>query len=86
MQNQESSNFLKCETQKMWLKASNFVNAKNSTYSLTGLKKKNKLNILSDYKIWINSLSYNHVEIMHHIILLMSVDILIGKDIYKTNL
>ena len=56
------------------------------TYSLTGPKKKNKLNILSDYKIWINSLSYNHVEIMHHIILLMSVDILIGKDIYKTNL
>ncbi len=69
------------------VRGAKFCKSKNIlTYSLTGLKKKNKLNNLSDHYIWINSSSYNQVEMMHQIILLMSVDILIGKDIYKTNL
>lgn len=59
---------------------------KINSFSLTGLKKKNKLNSICDNFFWINSSSYNQVEIIHHMILLVSVDILIGKDIYKTNL
>ena len=43
-------------------------------------------NQLSDNYIWVNSNSYNQVEIIHHIILLLSVDILIGKDSYSTDI
>ncbi len=64
-----------------------FCKRKNiASFSLTGFKKKNKLNTFSDNHIWINSLSYNQIEILHHIILLISVDILIGTDNYKTDL
>ena len=56
------------------------------TYSLTGFKKNNKLNKISDNNIWVNSISYNQIEIMHHMILLLVVDVLIGRDNYKTNL
>lgn len=56
------------------------------SFSFTGLKKNNKLNKLSDNFFWVNSKSYNQVEIIHHIVLLVSVDILIGKDIYGTNI
>lgn len=59
---------------------------KIQSFSLTGLKKNNKLNMVSDNFIWINSSSYNQTEIIHHMILLISVDILIGRDVYKTNL
>jgi len=59
---------------------------KIQSYSLTGLKKNNKLNSISDNFFWVNSSSYNQVEIIHHMILLISVDILIGRDNYKTNL
>jgi len=59
---------------------------KIKSYSLTGLKKTNKLNSISDNFFWINSSSYNQIEIIHHMILLVSVDILIGRDSYKTNL
>lgn len=59
---------------------------KIQSYSLTGLKKNNKLNTISDNFFWINSSSYNQVEIIHHMILLISVDVLIGNDNYKTNL
>ena len=59
---------------------------KIQSFSLTGLKKNNKLNMVSDNFIWINSSSYNQTDIIHHMILLISVDILIGRDVYKTNL
>jgi len=59
---------------------------KIQSYSLTGLKKNNKLNNLSDNHFWINCSSYNQIEIIHHMILLISVDILIGRDNYKTDL
>ena len=69
------------------VKAAKFCNLKKiNTYSLTGINKKNKLNIISDNYYWINSSSYNQVEILHHIILLVAVDVLIGRDNYKTNL
>ena len=42
---------------------------------LTGCKKNNKLNKLdANLKIWIDSNSYNHVEILHHLILLSITD------------
>ena len=45
------------------------------TATLTGCNKSNKLNnFKNDVNIWINSKSYNQIEIMHHIILLMIVD------------
>ncbi len=59
---------------------------KIKSFSITGKKKNNKLNQLSDNYIWVNSNSYNQVEIIHHIILLLSVDILIGKDSYSTDI
>ena len=69
------------------VKAAKFCNLKKiNTYSLTGINKKNKLNIISDDYYWINSSSYNQVEILHHVILLVAVDVLIGRDNYKTNL
>ncbi len=50
------------------------------TAVLTGLKKSNLMNkSFNDVKIWINSRSYNHIEILHHFILLMIVDKII-KD------
>ena len=70
----------------------NLVNAvkycrKNNieTFSLTGGKKSNKLNKFSDKFYWINSQSYNQVEIIHHVILL-TIDIVIGRDVYSTNI
>lgn len=69
------------------VRAAKFCKSKKiRSYSLTGSNKKNKLNKISDSFYWINSTSYNQVEIIHHMILLISVDILIGKDNYKTNL
>ena len=59
---------------------------KIKSYSLTGFKKNNQLNKISDNSIWIKSNSYNQIEIIHHMILLTVVDILIGKDNYKSNL
>ena len=69
------------------VRGARFCRSRNiKSYSLTGLKKNNKLNSISDNFFWINSSSYNQIEIIHHMILLVSVDILIGKDSYKTNL
>tara|TARA_Y100000389_G_C17094382_1_gene332836 strand:- start:21 stop:563 length:543 start_codon:yes stop_codon:yes gene_type:complete len=45
------------------------------TATLTGCNKSNKLNSFkNEVNIWINSKSYNQIEIIHHIILLMIVD------------
>ncbi len=61
---------------------------KNSidTFCLTGSKRNNKLNKLSDNFFWIDSNSYNQVEIVHHMFLLMIVDVIIGKDVYTTDI
>ena len=55
--------------------------------SLTGHRKNNKLNQLnkSGISFWVNSMSYNYVEISHLFILLCLSDTLIGKAIYKAN-
>ena len=62
--------------------STNLVNANEyalkkglKTIVLTGCKKNNKLNILkNNVKIWINSFSYNTIEITHHLILLSVID------------
>ena len=54
--------------------------------TLTGCDKNNLLNRLSKPKnYWVNSHAYNIVEIIHHAILLMVVDLVIGKSVYKPN-
>ncbi len=55
------------------------ISMKLKTAVITGCKKSNNLNKRkNDVKIWINSKSYNHIEIIHHIILLMIVDNIIN--------
>ena len=52
---------------------------KLKTAVITGCKKFNKLNKeKNDVNIWINSNSYNQIEIIHHIILLLIVDDIIN--------
>ena len=58
------------------INAAKFLNKKKiSFYSITGFNKKNKLNLLSKKKIWINSNSYNHIEVIQNMILLSSIDL-----------
>ena len=56
--------------------------------TLTGKNKKNSLNKknLNGKNIFINSKSYNIVEICHHIILLTIIDCIIGKKNYGTKI
>ncbi len=54
-------------------------------FSLTGHKKNNSLNNRSKNYIWVDSMSYNSVEIIHHLILLNIVDLIIGKNIYSVS-
>tara|TARA_B100000787_G_scaffold144403_1_gene114246 strand:+ start:13871 stop:14458 length:588 start_codon:yes stop_codon:yes gene_type:complete len=72
-------------------KSKNIINAakycnkkKINFFSLTGHKKNNLLNKLSKNFLWIDSMSYNIVEIAHSIILLNIVDLIIGKNIYAS--
>lgn len=55
--------------------------------SFTGRNKKNKLKTLNKKSIncWVDSNSYNHVEMIHHVWLLSIVDNLIGKSEYEPN-
>ena len=71
----------------------NLVNAakhckkrKIKTISITGFKKNNALLKNSNYKIWINSNSYNLIEVLQATILSSFVDKKIGKLSYKSNL
>ena len=54
-------------------------------FSLTGMKKNNLLNRISISKnnLWVNNMSYNQIEIVHHLVLLLIIDLLIGKSVYK---
>ena len=63
-----------------------FANKKKlKTICFTGVNKNNKLNKLNknSLNIFIDSKSYNQVEIVHHIYLLSLVDLCIGKTIYS---
>jgi D-sedoheptulose 7-phosphate isomerase len=72
-------------------KSKNMVNAieycnikKINYFSLTGHKKNNLMNKISKNFLWVNSMSYNAVEILHSVILLNIVDLIIGKNIYSS--
>ena len=60
---------------------------KANLISLTGHKKNNALNKINKNGIsfWINSMSYNYVEVSHLFILLCLSDTLLGRVIYKSN-
>lgn len=69
------------------IKAAKYIkNKRINFFSLTGFKKNNSLNKISKKKIWINSNSYNKVEILHFTLLAIVVDMIIGKADYKSNL
>ncbi len=53
--------------------------------TFTGLKKNNPLSKSGDINFWVNSSSYNHVENTHQFLLLLLVDLIIGKSVYKPN-
>lgn len=61
---------------------------KISLITLTGKSKKNNLIKINNKGVnfFINSKSYNTVEILHSYILLTLVDIMIGKKVYGTNI
>ena len=73
-------------------KSTNIINAvkflkkkKIETITLTGMSQNNPVKKLNKKGInfWVESKSYNQIEIIHHFILLLIVDIIIGKSIYK---
>lgn len=73
-------------------KSENILNAakwciknKQILITFTGRKKNNNLKLLNKkgINLWVNSNSYNHVEMVHHIWLLGIVDYLIGKSEYE---
>ena len=75
-------------------KSKNLVNAlkfankkKMKTICFTGMNKNNPLNKNNKkgINIWINSRSYNQIEIIHHMYLLALVDMCIGKTVYPPN-
>ena len=69
------------------INAINYCNKKKiANFSLTGRKKNNEVNKISQNFLWIDSMSYNSVEIMHSIILLNVVDLIIGKNVYSPNI
>ncbi|MDA7697768.1 SIS domain-containing protein [Candidatus Pelagibacter sp.] len=53
-------------------------------FSITGHKKNNPVNKISKCFLWVHSMSYNIVEIIHSIILLNIVDLIIGKNSYSS--
>ena len=68
------------------INAAKFLKKKKfSFFSLTGMKKNNLLNKISISKnnLWVNNMSYNQIEIVHHLVLLLIIDLLIGKSVYK---
>ena len=67
------------------INAIKYCNTKNiNHFSLTGHSRNNIINKISKNFLWINSMSYNVVEILHSIILLNIVDLFIGKNIYSS--
>ena len=62
------------------------VKKKINMVALTGHTKKNKLNKIVKNNFWVNSKSYNQVEIIHFIILCLVVDKIVGREIYGSKL
>ena len=66
------------------VKAAKYCNKKSIQYlSISGFSRTNQLNKISKNKIWINSISWNLIEISQLSILLSYVDKIIGKINYK---
>jgi D-sedoheptulose 7-phosphate isomerase len=63
------------------------IKSKVKHATLSGYSNKNKLKKINKVGLnfWVNSKSYNIVEIVHHALLLTTVDAIIGKSIYKPN-
>ena len=53
--------------------------------TFTGHDKNNPLSKLGDINFWVNSKAYNHVENVHQVLLLLLVDLIIGKAEYPPN-
>ena len=51
--------------------------------SFTGFNELNEVSKKSDLSFWVNSKSYNIIENIHQIWLLMVCDLLVGKTEYK---
>ena len=69
------------------VKAAKFCNQKKiSFFSITGFEKKFKLKKISKNNIFVNSKSFNIVEIVHLYILIQIVDLMKGKLIYSNKL
>ncbi len=56
---------------------------KMKTITFTGFDKDNKLKKQGDINFWVDSRSYNIIEMTHHIWLLALVDLIIGKAEYS---
>ena len=64
-----------------------YCKSKNyNLFALTGFKKNNKINTIIENKIWINSKSYNIIELSHFYILISIIDLIIGKFEYSSKL
>jgi len=73
---------------KNLLNAARFFKKKNfgEIVTLTGMSDNNKIKKIGDINFWVNSNSYNVIESLHQIYLLILVDLLVGKLNYKSNL
>ena len=68
------------------LNAAKYCKKKNiKMITFSGFDKNNRLIKINNHGInfWVNSNSYNHIEIVHHAYILSIVDKIIGKSIYK---
>jgi len=67
------------------INAANYLKRKKfNFFILTGMKFDNSLKKINPTNsIWVNSMAYNQIEIVHHFILLAIIDMIIGKSVYK---
>ena len=67
------------------INAANYLKRKKfNFFILTGMKFDNNLKKINPTNsIWVNSMAYNQIEIVHHFILLAIIDMIIGKSVYK---
>ena len=68
------------------IKAAKFLKRRSIEFiTFTGMKKNNALKVVNSngINIWVDSYSYNQIEIVHHFVLLLIVDMIIGNTVYK---
>jgi D-sedoheptulose 7-phosphate isomerase len=53
--------------------------------TLSGINASNPLRKMGHLNFYVNNKGYNHVENIHQIILLSTIDLIIGKSVYKSN-